>query len=382
MKKGALLGFLLLLSACAGPGDAPVAVDYELVPVDASVVLGLRAEYEAEWNAPSEAPDSHVDMAERLLHHEYRLGAGDRIRIRILIPDSEDGMRQIYPAQTSGNDIPNLVVPEDGILALPFVGELTVRSRTVGEVRDEIRQRLVSAGIYLQPEVQVDVTEYASQFAMVTGAVKKSGVIRQTHAPLTVLHAIEAAEGVTEAASLADSYVTRANGDHLPLRLDRLMRMGDAAQNVLLRPGDTLHIASNHRNRIFVLGEVERPVALSMPEVTPFSVVEALVEARGPEMEYADLGNIYVVRGAVSEEMVLAAASGHVSQPPRHLGAKVYHLDATEPQAWALADQMLLRPRDVVYVSTKPLTEWSRFISQLIPLSIPNSVLAIDAVED
>ncbi len=60
-------------------------------------------------------------------------------------------------------------VTVDGNVQLPFIGLVQVAGLTVNRAEDVIARRLSDAGIYLNPQVTVQVTEAASQFASVGG---------------------------------------------------------------------------------------------------------------------------------------------------------------------------------------------------------------------
>jgi polysaccharide biosynthesis/export protein len=80
------------------------------------------------------------------------------------------------------------------------------------------------------------------------------------------------------------------------------------------------------------------------------SLNEALGEAGGPNLLTANTSQIYVIRNS---------ASG--------ASPAVFHLNAAEPAALALADTFALRPRDVVYIDPVPLVNWNRIISLILP---------------
>lgn len=72
-------------------------------------------------------------------------------------------------------------------------------------------------------------------------------------------------------------------------------------------------------------------------------------EAGGLNATSGDPRQIYVVRSAAKEQ------------------AKIYHLDASAPMAYALAEGFELKSHDVVYVDPVPLVRWNRVISLILP---------------
>jgi polysaccharide export outer membrane protein len=60
-----------------------------------------------------------------------------------------------------------------------------------------------------------------------------------------------------------------------------------------------------------------------------------------------------------------------------HQPATVYQLNARSPEAFALADDFHVHAGDVVWVGAAAITQWSRFLSQLVPLGSLLSSAAI-----
>ncbi|WP_341455792.1 SLBB domain-containing protein, partial [Stutzerimonas kunmingensis] len=120
---------------------------------------------------------------------------------------------------------------------------------------------------------------------------------------------------------------------------------------VYLKDGDQLHLPYNDQRKIYVLGEVNLPQALSF-KATSMNLMDAIGTAGGIRQETADGEALYVIRGA--EDMM--------TEP-----AKVFQLNADSPTAFALAKHFPLQPQDVVFVGPANITRWNRFISQLLP---------------
>nr|GFD20547.1 hypothetical protein [Tanacetum cinerariifolium] len=85
------------------------------------------------------------------------------------------------------------------------------------------------------------------------------------------------------------------------------------------RDGDYLHLNSNSKNKIYVLGEVQRPQVISF-STTSVTLLEALGTSGGLSPDAADGEAVYVIR----------------AQDATH-AATVYHLNAKKPTAYALA---------------------------------------------
>jgi polysaccharide export outer membrane protein len=191
-------------------------------------------------------------------------------------------------------------------------------------------------------------------------------VVPITNNPLTLLDAIEQQGGLRENASWGEVTLTR-NGSSQQISLRSLYESGQWSQNVLLQDGDLIHIPRNDAEKIFVLGEVNRPQSLAMSR-NGTSLAEALAPANGINENRADGRGIYVLRNA-------GISRDNTGLPVYR--ATVYHLNASSAVGFMLADRFPLEARDVVYVSPAPITRWNRFLSQLLP-----SIIATDTVGD
>lgn len=149
---------------------------------------------------------------------------------------------------------------------------------------------------------------------------------------------------IAENANLFMSYISR-DGKLLSVDFNKLIKEGDMSQNLVMKGGDKIYIADEDESKIMIMGEVNFPRSIYMPSGS-MSLREALVLAGGVPFT-GDKTYIQVIRGDLKEP-------------------KVYQLN------WNLIvnlpnKSLLLMPGDTIYVSAKPITDWNRFISQLLP---------------
>jgi polysaccharide biosynthesis/export protein len=251
-------------------------------------------------------------------------------------------------ATTSGNlDPVGRVVQADGSIYFPYVGKLNVAGKTVDAIRRDLTARLNE--FVSDPQLDVSVASYRSQKIYVSGAVKAPGTIVLTDTPETVADAISGAGGYDQDADLASATLNR-DGELYPLDLYAFFYKGDITQNVLLIDGDVIHVPERHLKKVFVLGEVAKPVSQIMP-VGPFSLSEALADAGGLNQLSANASQVYVFRQG----------------PGRSVD--VFQLDASSPGMLVLADQFQLRPRDLIFVDAAHVTRFYRVVAQIIPFA-------------
>jgi polysaccharide export outer membrane protein len=147
---------------------------------------------------------------------DYRLGAGDKLRITVF---GEDSLTGEY-----------FVAGGSGMVAFPLVGDVRASGLTVEELRQALEAKLRD-GYLKEPRVAIEVLNYRPFFIL--GEVAKPGEYPYTNG-LTVLNAVATANGFTYRADTRKVFIRRANA-------------GGEAQYPLtattaVEPGDTIRI--------------------------------------------------------------------------------------------------------------------------------------------
>ncbi|AHL75919.1 capsular biosynthesis protein [Stutzerimonas stutzeri] len=274
----------------------------------------------------------------------YRIGANDLLYITVW--DHPELTAPSGPQQQL--DANGRLVRPDGTLFYPYIGTVNAAGRTIEELRIDIARRL--ANYIDSPQVDVSLLRYGSQRIVLSGAFNTAGEIPVTTAPMTIVQAISQAGVNTDTADLSGLMLKRGGREYM-LNLDDLNRPDSWLHQVYLKDGDQLHLPYNDQKKIYVLGEVTNPQALSF-KTTSYNLMDAIGTAGGIRQETADGEAVYVIRGAEN----IATEQ-----------AKVFQLNAQSPTAFALAKSFPLQPQDVVFVGPAGITRWNRFISQLLP---------------
>lgn|SRR5574337_155774 len=283
----------------------------------------------------------------------YRIGPGDSLYITVW-----DHPELTSPAGQQQQTAANVrLVRPDGTLYFPYVGVLKVAGKTIEQARQSIASGLTR--FIKNPLVDVSVENYASQRVLMEGAFLKSGPQPLTGVPLTLGEAIGVAGVNSQDADLSDVLLSRRGQVY---HLDLNMLHGDSARakSIYLRAGDRVYLPYNFNQEVYVMGEVLRPQALRFT-TSHLTLTQALGQAGGLN-EITSKGMVYVVRGALRKQG---------TQEPT-----VYELDAKSPAAFALADNFMVKPGDVVFASAAGITRWNRFMSQLLPLTSALSATA------
>lgn len=298
----------------------------------------------AELDAMQPSPKTNSALEAARNGYDYLIGRGDILNITVWNhPELTIPAGSMRSAQEAGNWVHN-----DGTIFYPYIGRIDVEGKKVTQVRDEIAEKLAE---YIEsPQVDVTVAAFRSQRVYVTGEVMEPGVLPVTNVPMTLIEAVNMAGGANPEADLSNVRLTRGDQE-VSYNLSELYQNGNTGQNVILQKNDVLHIPRNDANKVFVLGEVRQPKSYMIGR-SGMTLAEALADAGGMFESTADASGIFVIRQANPD-------SGRV--------ADVYQLNAKNAIALVLAEQFVMQPRDVVYVTAAPVARWNRVISQLLP---------------
>lgn len=200
-------------SAAPAPAPTPVATP---APVTTAAPT-------ATTPTPAARASSAIVTTHQASTEDYRLGAGDKLRIEVYREPQLSQSLQIRP---------------DGKITLPLIGDLPAAGKTSLELRDTVTSSLRE---YVNnPNVTVIVQEATSNQIYVMGEVVTSGP-QVLMGPTTALQAIAQAGGLKEFAKKGSIHVLRktASGTRT-LPFDYKGALKGEADPLPLQPGDTV----------------------------------------------------------------------------------------------------------------------------------------------
>jgi polysaccharide biosynthesis/export protein len=133
-------------------------------------------------------------------------------------------------------------VTNDGRITYFFIGEVSVGGKTLAEAKMLI-QDLLNKDYLVDPQVSIEVKEYAAKVITVLGAVNKGGQV-----PLPPDRQID----IVEAIGLAGDFNRYANRDRIELRrkgqairysYNDLKKLTDPTKKVYVEPDDVIDVA-------------------------------------------------------------------------------------------------------------------------------------------
>jgi polysaccharide biosynthesis/export protein len=195
---------------------------------------------------------------------ELRVEPGDLLSVVVYdAPELSDGYR-VDPA---------------GDLTLPLCGKVKVQGLTSAEVAKVLEGTLKDAQVLTQPQVNVDVQQYAGHYVTVLGEVINPGRV-MVIAPTKLSDVLAQAGGLTAIAGTRIK-IRRGADESAPEEEAPYSRSesNQQAGAILVGPGDTVVVPRT--GIVYVLGAVYHPGGYVMQEDGKLNVAEALALSGG-----------------------------------------------------------------------------------------------------
>lgn len=324
-----ILSLLLFLCSCSRPCH-----QYDIFGADEFVIDSYKIKQGKTAILDMEGIDAGDLPCDAMDEYQDVIAEDDILNIVIYHPKRRDMMEAIqFVNEGVGFRV------SQGMVDLPDIPPIRVEGLSLEEARQKIqacyREQIQDVEVFLNYRDRLS-RKVELTGSVTTPVIPVDGKIR--------LYEVLAIAQVPNNANFFKSYVVR-EGEPLPIDLYKLMNQGDMSQNIVMRGGDKIFIASPHDTTVMVMGEVGSPRAVNLPYGF-MSLREALVTAGGIPFT----GNrecIQVIRGNLQNPKIYVLSWDHIIHLPN--------------------DSLLLMPGDTVYVSEKPITQWNRFIDQLLP---------------
>ena len=340
----------------------------------------------------------------------YAIGVGDVLVLATRQTGST--VEELSGLLAAQNKRQGYTVQDDGSIAIPDVGRVSVAGATLEEAEAVLFEKLVENQI--DPTFSLEISEFNSKRVSVGGAVRNPVVQPIRLTPVYLTEALAAAGDVTvpdrdfgiirlyrdgslyqlPLKDLPKHRIRLTAGDSIfvdtdyqleqaqdffreQITLSELRRsarrdaIAELDTEVNLRRGALNEARNNYlsqtelgavdRDYVYLAGEVKTQSRFQLPLNQQASLADALYEQGGALTENANPSQIYVLRG---------------SPNPADFGAvTAWHLNARNAGNVVLATRFELRPNDVIFVAEQPITRWNRVISQFVP-SLINAAAA------
>ena len=166
--------------------------------------------------------------------------------------------------------------------------------------------------------------------------------------------------------SLLEAYDTMISvvrkGQKAEIRLDAVL--ADSTNNIWLQANDTLQVTSNPKHFI-ALGAIKGQKR-HIFESEFLSLSEALAQAGGLIDNMSDSSGVFLFRyepAAIFEENI--SELGLDNQKNIKVPV-IYQIDLSKVESFFLASKFMLQDKDLIYVSTAPAREYTKFLDTYV----------------
>lgn len=339
----------------------------------------------------------------------YKIGVGDVI---LLATPSGNSIEELSGLLAAQNSRQGYTVQDDGSIAIPDVGRVSIAGMTLEEAEAKLFQSLVSAQI--EPTFSLEVSQFNSKKVSIGGAVRDPGVVPITLTPLYLDEALATTGGTTASNLDYTSVRLYRDGTIYQIPLEELYS-NSSIKKIVLQPGDSIFVDDTYqldqasayfaqqiqlaqyrqgarttalaqlqaevalrrdqlneardnyraltefdaaeRDYVYLTGEVKTQGRFDLPLGRQASLADALYEgAGGLASSTADPRQVYVLRGS--------------TDPMEFDSLTAWKLDTSNVAALTLATRFELRPNDIVFIAEQPITRWKRTIDQITPTII------------
>lgn len=177
-------------------------------------------------------------------------------------------------------------VSTDGFIRLPMLKQkINAAGLLPGDLEAAIAHAYQAEGILVDPQVTVNLAEYHSRPIQVGGSVRKP-ITFQAESPMTLLEAINRAEGLTDLAG-PEILITKSEiasdgkkktGMTQRVTVKALFESGDESANLVLTGGEEVRVPE--AGRVFVVGNVKKPCQFPIKQGEA-TVLQALAYSEG-----------------------------------------------------------------------------------------------------
>jgi protein involved in polysaccharide export with SLBB domain len=239
------------------------------------------------------------------LVEEYRISNGDSLDISVF--GDED------------TNINNLVVAPDGKIYYLFLDGIPAKERTIDEVQKDLQEKL--RNMFIEPRVTVMPRFMSNQAVIILGRVNRPGLY-PLYRSLTVRQGLGLAGGIVSqrelvnnvsnssqvqvssnynipVVDLKNSFIIR-KGKKMDMNFENLINHPDQAEDIILKPGDYIYIASDERPGVFMLGNVLGPQVI--PHRNDLTLLQAIGAVGGWTRGFpysADVNDCLIIRGSL-----------------------------------------------------------------------------------
>lgn len=226
---------------------------------------------------------------------EPKLIVGDRIRISVDVGEENEISRQH-------------IVPANGTINYPLIGEINLLNKTLQQVREELSVRL--SKYYVSPMVTVASMTWEPRKVYIYSDERGSQAVNLPINKLPLASHILLSSGISPKMDLSQIYIVRKKNNQqkqiINIPLQRILKDYKLEDDIVLQPGDMVHIKPG--DRVYLQGNVARRGAFPIPKYEKLSLWKLISLAQGPIGD-ADLENVRIIRKVGENKRIIKKVS-------------------------------------------------------------------------
>lgn len=295
------------------------------------------------------------------------LSVGDTVAITIYESQSGGLFIPTEAGVRPGNfvTIPTQVIERDGVLSVPYAGNIEALGKTTSELAAEITEKLGARAI--EPQVVVSVTDRIGAEVSVVGDVEESSKFTLGLTGERILDAIARAGG-PKFAGYETNVTLQRGGNEWTAPLEDIV--DDSAKNIFLKAKDTVYLYREAKSfQAYGAVNVNGKYDFGKKDLT---LAEAMGLARGMNDDKADPAEVYLYR-LEHREMLQKIGIDMTeldSKNDTRIIPTVYKLDMRSGDGFFTAQEFAMQKGDILYIANAESVEFIKFLSIINPTSV------------
>ena len=299
---------------------------YKILNSGSSIII--RIEHSGQSPVSDQALKTHNEAQPQIqnelpqIEAGYLIGPGDVLSI------------EVWKQPDVSRDV---VVNDEGEIRLPPLKRIRVMGMTVPQLEEKLTEAL--SKYLIDPAVFVTIKEYNSQRVIALGetATGMYPLKRRT----TLAEFLGQIGGPTGNADIFHIKLIKKDGKIFTYDFNELVKDPQKSEEVLVSGGDTLYVPPLEINKVYVLGNVNSPKAITIKG--KLTLIDAITEAGGPSPN-AVTKSIIIVRGELGSSKGIRI----------NLNQILKNAD--------IAQNIELMPGDIIYVPKSFIVDVETFI--------------------
>jgi polysaccharide export outer membrane protein len=272
---------------------------------------------------------------------------------------------------STAETLPKVQVDREGMIMVPYGGEIHVAGLTTTAVQRIIEARLGSKTA--QPQVLVSTASNSSNVAYVSGDVRNPGRYPLSLARERLLDMVALAGGPTHSPQDTIVKVNR-RGREAITSLQRIQTI--PAENIAVEPLDRIQV--DYLPRTYLAFGATGKVEQIHFDAATVSLAEAIARVGGLDDNRANPEAVFLFRfESAQDTRTLGLVPAMADEPAVLPGAMpvgtpvIYQVNLRDPQTFFAIQQFAMKDKDLIYIANAPTVQLYKFLQLIYTFATP-----------